>query len=75
MLVRGVIKDQLGNHPQSPFVSFPEERLEIAQGAIVRVDPGVISNIVAIIPQRRGTKGKEPQGGNAEVLQVVKFLG
>ena len=36
---------------------------------------GVISNIVAVVPQRRGTKGKEPQGGNAEVLQVVKFIG
>jgi hypothetical protein len=74
MLIRGVIQNQLSNHPQPPFVRFPEECFEIAQGAIIRVYAGVISNIVAIIPEWRGTKGKEPQGGNAEVLQVVEFF-
>ena len=74
MLVRGVIQDQLGNHPQSPFVRFPEQCLEIAQGAIIGVYAGVIGNIVTIVSERRGTEGKEPQGGDAEILQVVEFL-
>jgi hypothetical protein len=52
-----------------------EEVLEVAQAAVVRVDGGVVGDVVAVVLERRGVEGQQPHGGDAQVLQVVELLG
>ena len=35
---------------------------------------GVVGDVVAVVAQRRGTEGQQPDGGDAQVLQVVELL-
>jgi hypothetical protein len=39
------------------------------------MDVGVIRDVIAIVAQRGGAEGQEPNGGYAEVLQVFELLG
>ena len=51
------------------------KRLEVAQRAVVRVDVGVVGDVVAVVAQRRGIERQQPDRGDAEVLQVVELRG
>ncbi len=74
VLVRGVIQHQLGDHPQAPAVGRTQKVLEIPQGVVDRIDPVVIGDVVAIVPQRRRVEGEQPDGGDPQVLQIVESL-
>ena len=54
VLVGGVVDHQLGNHAQAALVRLGNELAGIVHGAVVRVHPTVGSDIVAVIPPRRG---------------------
>ncbi len=43
--------------------------------AVAGVDVGVIGDVVAVVPQGRGVEGQQPDGGDAQVLEVVEPLG
>ena len=75
VLVRRVIHDDLGDHPQIVVVGFAEKSLEIAQRAIRRVDPRVITDAIAIVPQRGHEEGQQPDRRDAEILDVVQLFG
>src|SRR5205085_959802 len=49
-----------------------EELLEVAQRAVRGVDAGVLGDVVAIVLQRRRVERQDPDGRDAEVLQVVE---
>ena len=49
--------------------------LEVLQRAVGRMDARVIGDVVAVVSQRRGIKGQQPERGDAEVLQVIEFFG
>ena len=66
MLVRGVVEDEIRDHAQAEFVRAVEERLEILQRAVVGMNLVEIGDVVAIVLQRRGIEGEEPDAIHAE---------
>ncbi len=50
MLIGRMIDDQLGDHPKTTPMGFPEKPLEIAQGPVVGMNARVIGNIVTVVP-------------------------
>jgi len=53
---------------------FLQEHLEVMQGAIGRVDICVVSNIIAVIFERRRVEGQQPDGSDPKVLQIAELL-
>ncbi len=75
VLVRRVVQHQLGDHPKAAPVRLPQEGPEVLQGAVRRVDVGVVRDVVAVVLERRGIEGQQPDRGNAEILEIVQLLG
>lgn len=72
MLIGGVVNHQFSNHLQPACMRRRNEGLEIIEGAIHRVDVGVVGNIVAVVAQRRGREGQQPDRGDAQITQVIE---
>ena len=51
-----------------------DERLEIVERAVARMDVPVVGDVVAVVLERRGEERQQPQAGDAEPLQVVELL-
>src|SRR5438034_1486938 len=73
MLIRGVVDDQLGDDPQIAAMCFSHEVLEIRHPSIGRIDVLVIGDVIAVVAQRRGIEGQQPQRGNTEILQIIEL--
>lgn len=56
-------------------MGLAQETLEIVQRPIVRVHVVVIGDIVAVVLERRGVERQNPDGGHAQVGQIVELLG
>ena len=52
-----------------------DETVEVGQGAVLRIDVFVVGDVVAEVDLRRWVDGREPDGVDAEVLEVVEALG
>ena len=74
VLVRGVVDHQLGDHLEAAVVGLAHELAEVAQGAVVRVHAPVVGDVVTVVLLRRGVEGQEPDGGDAQVLDVVELV-
>ena len=73
-MIGGMINDQLGDDPQSALMRGVEKRLKIFERSVVRVDVEIIGDVVAVVAQWRWIKGQEPDGGDAELLEIIEFL-
>ena len=51
-----------------------QERPEVAQRPVGRVDLAVVGDVVAVVAQRRGIEGQQPQRGDPELLEVVELV-
>ncbi|MNP10989.1 hypothetical protein D3C76_1031570 [compost metagenome] len=74
MLVGGVVDDQLGDHPQAAPVRLGDEAAGVGQAAVVRVDPAVHGDVVAVVAQRRGIERQQPEGVHPQLGDVVELL-
>ena len=74
MLVGGVVDDELDEHLDVAIVRGADERLEVAQRAVARMHVPIVGDVVAVVLQRRGEKGEQPEAGDPEALQVVELL-
>ena len=72
--VGGVVEDELRDDPEVPPVRLLQERLEVLDRAVRRVDGRVLGDVVAIVLERRGIEGQEPEHRDAEILQVIELL-
>ena len=72
MLIAGVVDDQLDHHLHVAFVGGIEERLEIVQRAIGRIDVGVVRDVISVIAQRRGKERQKPDACDTQILQIVE---
>ena len=52
---------------------FPYKVLEIRHPPIGRIDVPVIGYVIAVVAQRRGIEGQQPQRGNTEILQIIEL--
>ena len=74
VLVGGVVGDEVEEHLQAAAVGFVDEAVEVGEGAEERVDVGVVGDVVAEVGHRGGEDGGEPDGVDAEPLEVVEAL-
>jgi hypothetical protein len=74
MLIGGVVQYQLRDHANAPVVSLPQEYPEVSQSPVVRVDSAVVGDVVAIVLERRGIEGEDPERRDTQVLKVVQLL-
>ncbi len=74
VLIRGVVHDQLGDDPQSVPMGGGDELLEVLEDAVGRVDGEVVADVVAVVALGRREGGQQPDGGDAEILNVVELL-
>ena len=51
-----------------------QESLEVFQVPVAGVDRSVVGDIVAVVTQRRREERHQPDGGDAEFLQVIQLL-
>ena len=74
MLVGGVVEHELADDAEAAAVRLGEERADVGQGPVVGVDAGVVGGVVAVVAARRREEGEQPEGGDAEVDEVVELL-
>jgi hypothetical protein len=73
MLVGSVVHYQFRDDAQLPSVGFSQEGLEVPEASIRGVNAGVVGNIITVIFQRRGTKGKEPDHSDPQLLKIIEL--
>ena len=69
-----MVDHQLRDDPDAAVVRRRHELAEIAHGAVGRVDGGVVGDVIAVVAQGRGIEWQQPDGGDAKVLKIIKFL-
>ncbi len=75
MLVGGVVEDHVQHDADVVLLRLGDEAVHVGEGAVLRVDGGVVGDVVAEIDLGRGVHGSDPDGVDAEVLEVVEALG
>ena len=75
MLIRGVIDDQLGDDAQAALVGGLHEVPEILHRPVGGIDVAVIGDVVAVVAQGRGIERHDPERRDAEIADVIEFLG
>ncbi len=74
MLVRGMVDDQLGDDAQAAAVRLVDELFEVLARAVGGVDLAVVGDVVPVVLAWRGVERQQPDGVDAEVLDVVQLL-
>jgi hypothetical protein len=72
MLVGGMVADELGDHLEAAAMGLADELAHVLDGAVRGIDLVVVGDIVAVVAQRRGVEGQQPDRGDAELLQIIK---
>jgi hypothetical protein len=68
-----VVDDELDHDLDVAGMGLVEELLEVVEGAVLGVDGGVVCDVVAVVAERRGEEGEEPEAGDSEFLEVVEL--
>ena len=74
MVGRGVVHDEVGDHAHPALVRLLDERLEVVDRPVVRVDREEVGDVVAAVAQRRRVHRQQPDAVDAEPLQVVELV-
>ncbi len=75
MLIGGVVDDKIENDVDVAFFGFGGEAIKIAEGAVHGVNGFVVGDVVAEVDLRGWEAGSDPDGGYAEVVEIVEFGG
>ena len=71
---RGVVDDEVDDDADAALVRGLDERAEVLDRAVVRVDAVEVGDVVAAVAKRRGVERQEPDAVDAEPLQVVELV-
>ena len=74
MLVGGVIEDHFDDYPYAALMCGLEKTLEVFEIAVTGVDRIVVSDVVPVVAQRRGKERHQPDGIDAQFLEVIQLL-
>jgi hypothetical protein len=74
MLIRGVIDHELGDHLQPAPMGLLDEMTKVIERPVIRVHVAVVGDVVAVVLERRGIERQQPDGVDAELLDVVEPL-
>ena len=69
-----MVRDEIEEHLDAAGVGFCDESVEILERAEIRVDAGVVGDVVAPVDVRRRVHGVEPDRVDAEPLEVLEPL-
>ena len=75
MLIGGVVDDVVHDDADIALASFGDEVVEVGHGSVGGVDGGVVGDIVAVVDAGRGIHRSDPDGVDAEGLQIVEAGG
>ncbi len=75
MLVRGVVHHHVHDDADLPLFGFGHQPVEIRHGAVLGIDRLVVGNVVTEIYLGRGIDGRQPDGVDAQALEVIEPLG
>src|SRR3954471_13285192 len=75
MLIRGVVDDQLGDHPQLSPLGLLHEAAKVLHRAEIGIDVTVVRNVITVVAPRRWIEWQQPQGGDPEILEIVQLAG
>jgi hypothetical protein len=75
VLVGGMVKDEFGDDAEAAAMGFAEEEFEVGECAVARVDVAVMGDVVAVVFEWGGVEREEPEGGDAEVAEIIEFSG
>jgi len=71
-LVGGVVDDQVDDHPDPPLLGAVRELDEVPECPVSRIHAVVVGHIVAVVATGRRLERHQPDGGDAETVQVVE---
>ena len=75
MLVGGVVRNKIHDDADVAGFRFLHQMIEIGHGAVLRINRGVVGDVVAEVDLRRRIHRRDPDGVDAEIFQVVEALG
>ena len=70
VLVRGVVRDDVDQHPEAERVRVGEQLVEIGERPELRVDVHVVRDVVAVVGAGRGVEGRQPDTVDTQVAEV-----
>ena len=73
VLVRGVVDDELRDHPDPPPVRLAQEDPEVGERPVGGVDVRVVRDVVAVVFEGRRVEGEEPKRSDPEILEIVQL--
>ena len=73
VLIRRVVEHEVEHHPDVALVRGGDERVERREVAVIGIDISIIRDVVSGVLERGRHDGHEPDGVDAEVLQVVEL--
>jgi hypothetical protein len=74
VLVGRVVGDEVDQQLHAPVVAGPQQAVEVVERPEHRVDVAVVGHVVAEVGHRGPVEGGEPEGVDAEPLQVIEAL-
>ena len=74
ILIGCVIDHEFGDDAQIPLMRRIKKCAKIIERAEVRIDVEIIRDVVPVVAERRRIKRQKPDGGNAELLQIIQLL-
>ena len=59
-------------HADAALLGPVRELDEVAERAVARIDAVIIGHVIAVVAMRRGLERHQPDGGDAEPVQVIQ---
>jgi hypothetical protein len=72
MSVRRVVWNEVDENLQTELVGCADEVVKIVERPVLRIDVVVIGHVIAMVLLRRGTERSDPDGVDAEALDVFE---
>jgi hypothetical protein len=70
-----MVHHELGEHLEPAALRLAHELLEVGHRAVLRMHAVVVGDVVAVVLERRGIEGQQPQRRHAEIADVVELRG
>src|SRR5689334_19120442 len=75
MLIGSMIEHQFSDYSQAAAMRLAQKSLELGQGPAVGMNLQVAGDVVAVIAHRRRVKRQQPEGIDAERLEIIQLRG
>jgi len=73
VLVGSVVDDEIENNADVALFGFPDQVIEIGESTVQGIDGFIIGNVVAEINLGRRETRSDPDGVDAEIVEVIEF--